>query len=302
MHDSLSPIPNAIAVREGLPRPNWDVIASWIDANVRADALNETWTQIARDWLTRLAESLPGHYTSHESANCLLLATDDSLGERVLNSSERARRIILKTLSGVASDEGHGKHVALLFADVDSYYDYVTDFYPAEGEFALSGGIFLDGGYGHFALCPSYDDDYERVVAHELNHALLRHLELPLWLNEGVTQEIEDIVMDSSHFMVDREIVQRHRSYWNSTTINSFWSGASFLSPDDGQELSYHLARVIFRNLMADYPRAVNKILNTANFSDAGNGAFVNTCNVSLADRVAQFLGEGDWAPRNNYT
>ncbi|QDV27574.1 hypothetical protein [Aureliella helgolandensis] len=301
MDDSLSPIPDAIDVRESLPRPKWEVIASWIESNVESTSLDDSWTQIARDWLARLTQSLPSGYTVLESPEFLLLASDESLGTRLLRYSERARRTILKTLDGVASDEGHGKHVVLLFGDVDSYYDYVTDFYPDEGEFALSGGMFLDVGYGHFAVCPAYGDDYERVIAHELNHALLRHLPLPLWLNEGVTQVMEDVVQDSSYFMVDHEILRRHRAYWNAETIDMFWSGDSFFSPDDGQELSYHLSQVLFRNLMSDYPKAVNAILYNATFVDAGNAAFVASCKMPLASRVAQFLGNGPWAPRDNY-
>lgn len=301
MEDSLTPIPDAVVIRESLPRPDWDVIASWVESHGEPDSLDETWTQIARDWLARLGQSLPLDYTVLESPEFLLLAADQSLGTRILNSSERARRIILKTLDGVASDQGYGKHVVLLFADTDSYYDYVTDFYPDEGEFALSGGMFLDVGYGHFAVCPAYGDDYERVIAHELNHALLRHLPLPLWLNEGVTQVMEDVVLDSSYFMVDHEILGRHRAYWNAKTIDMFWSGDSFYSPDDGQELSYHLSQVLFRNLMSDHPKSVNDILNNADFVNAGNAAFVDSCNVTLVERVSQFLGDGPWAPRSNY-
>lgn len=301
MEDLLSKIPDAIDVRESLPRPKWDTIANWIESQTEPDSFDEVWTQIARDWLIRLSRSLPNEYALYESPEFLLLAIDESCGQRVLNRSERARDIILKTLSGVASDEGFGKHVILLFADINSYYDYVTDFYPDEGEFGLSGGMFVNAGYGHFAICPGHFNDYERVIAHELNHALLRHLPLPLWLNEGVTQVMEDVVTDSSYFSVDREIRQRHLDYWDAETIDMFWSGDSFYSPDDGQELSYHLSQVLFRNLMADYPTAVNDILNNATFVDAGNAAFVDACNESLAERVSQFLGDGPWAPRKNY-
>ena len=42
--------------------------------------------------------------------------------------------------------------------------------------------------------------------------------------------------------------------------------------------------------------------LNTANFVDAGNSALHDACDVSLGDRVAQFLGDGDWAPHADYT
>ncbi|WP_442509865.1 hypothetical protein SH528x_001465 [Novipirellula sp. SH528] len=301
MEDLLSPIPDAIEIRESLPRPNWDTIAAWVESNVDAAAFDDTWTLIARHWLNRLAHSLPSGYAVHESPEFLLLAADPTFAKRVLARCERALQIILERLDGVASNEGFGKHVVLLFAGTESYYDYVADFYPAEGEFALSGGMFLDVGYGHFAICPACGDDYERTIAHELNHALLRHLPLPLWLNEGVTQFMEDCVLEASYFMVDHEIVRRHRSYWNDETIHMFWTGDSFYCPDDGQELSYHLSQVLFRNLMFDYPKNVNDILNTANYADAGNAAFINACNVSLADRVAQFLGPGSWAPRSDY-
>ncbi|MCC9644700.1 hypothetical protein LOC71_20700 [Rhodopirellula sp. JC740] len=301
MSNLLLQIPDAVDVRDGLPRPNWDVIHAWSETNVDSRSLNDTWTRIARDWLKLLADALPHDYTVRESSEFLLLATDVPLGERILAFSEHARRVILEKLDGVASDEGHGKHVILLLGDDDAYYDYVTDFYPDEGEFGLSGGMFLSAGYGHFVICPSSAVEYERVIAHELNHALLSHLPLPLWLNEGVTQVIEDIVVDSSYFMVDHEILQRHRAYWNLQTINSFWSGESFSFPDEGQELSYGLAQVLFRNLMSDFPEVVKDILNNASYVDAGNSAFLQFCNVSIADRAAQFLGNGDWTARGNY-
>ena len=302
MEDFFSPIPGAITIRESLPRPNWDVIAAWVDNHLQEAMLDETWTQIARDWLSRLSHSLRNSYALHESSNFLILAANARLAERVLHNSERARHTILDTLAGVASDQGFGKHVILLFADLDSYYDYVADSYPDEGAFALSGGMFFDVGYGHFAICPTAGEDYERVIAHELNHALLRHLPLPLWLNEGVTQVMEDVVLKSSRFTVDHETRRRHLNYWNGDTIHSFWSGESYYFPDDGQELSYHLSQVLFRNLMSDYPKMVKDILKSANFADAGNAAIINHCSVSLKNRASQFLGDGPWAPKSHYT
>ena len=301
MEDSLGAIPDAIEFRESLPHPKWDVIATWIEDHVEAAMRDDIWTQIARDWLSRFCRSLPTGYALHESPEFLLLAADEPLARRLLRRSERARRIILDTLDGVASDQGYGKLVVLLFADVDSYYDYVLEFYPEEGEFAASSGIFLDEGYSHFAVCPTVSDEYERIIAHELNHALLRHLPLPLWLNEGVTQVMEDVVMESSDFMIDHEIRGCHREFWNAETIHLFWSGDSFYFPDGVQEFSYHLAEVLFRNLMSDHPKEVKNILNNANFADAGNAAFIDNCNESLSDRVSQFLGDGPWAPRSDY-
>jgi hypothetical protein len=299
---SLASIPSALETRIGLPRPNWPTIFDWVENNVAREDMDRAWTQLAGDWLDALIASLPSGYGRTESPEFILLASGDArAARRILGWCESARRIILDTLSGVARADGYGKHVVLAFRDPETYYDYVADFYPDEGEFGLSGGMFLDHGYGHFVMCPAQCGDLDRTIAHELNHALLRHLPLPPWLNEGVTQVIEDLVVGGSTFMVDHEMRRRHRAYWNADTIDSFWSGTSFYSPDDGQELSYHLAQILFRNLMSDYPQKIHDFLNSANFADAGNAALVKLCGVSLDDRVKQFLGNGDWGPRSDY-
>lgn len=303
MQVSLTSIPNALENRDGLPRPNWSAIFDWVESNIADAALNDAWTQLASDWLDAMIEALPAGYSRQESPEFMLLSNGDApSGDRILQWCEDSRRTILEALAGVARDEGYGKHVVFAFGDRDTYYDYITDFYPDEGEFAFSGGIFLDRGYGHFAMCMAYGSEHDRTIAHELNHALLRHLPLPLWLNEGVTQLIEDVVVGTSYFMVDQETLQRHRAYWNRDSIHSFWSGDSFHSPDEGQELSYHLSRILFRNLMSDFPQhRIADYLNAANLADAGNKALIEVCGVSLYDRVVQFLGDGDWSPRADY-
>ncbi|MCA9135490.1 MAG: hypothetical protein KDB00_01990 [Planctomycetales bacterium] len=298
----LQSIPGAIKPGERFDQPDWDVIADWVSRNSDHDKADRIWTELAVQWIDSLITQLPGGYSRFESTEFLLLANcDPRRAKRLLDCCEYSRRTILELLDGVARDVGFGKHVVFAFPDIDTYYDYISDFYPEEGEFGLSAGIFLNRGYGHFAICMAYGNENDRIIAHELNHALVRHLPLPLWLNEGVTQVIEDSVVGSSHFFVNAEIVRRHRDYWDRDSIHYFWSGESFQFADDGQELSYHLAQVLFRNLMSDYRRKVNDFLNTANYLDSGNGALIQTCGVSLADRVTQFLGDGPWAPRSNY-
>ena len=300
MQNKLSSIPNAVAIRDGLPRPDWSVVAEWVGAHVAEADLDDAWTTLAGDWMGILASALPAGYRRSESDEFMLLMRGDArAAERILGWCEHARQVILDTLPDVARDDGFGKLVVLAFDSDEHYYDYIADFYPDEGEFGLSGGIFMAQGYGHFAFRVYSSGAHDRVIAHELNHALLRHLPLPLWLNEGVTQVMEDLVVGNSYFMVDREILRRHSEYWNETTIHEFWSGDSFDSPDDGQELSYHLAQVIVRNLMSDYPKQLLDFLLTATHEDAGNAALVQTCGVSLGERVAQFLGPGCWSPRS---
>lgn len=299
----LSAIPRAIEKGGRFIKPNWEAVHEWVDGNVPTDQRNAIWTRLAGEWLEALRKTLGDEYAIAESDEFMLVGrTDARLTNRILSSSEHAKRTILKTLPDVARDEGYGKHVVLAFSDMESYYDYISDFYSEEGEFGLSCGVFLDEGYGHFAICLAYGDDYERTIAHELNHNLLRHLPLPLWVNEGVTQVMEDMVLGGSYFSTNHEIVRRHRAYWNPETINAFWSGESFSSPDDGQELSYHLSQVLFRNLMSDFPKHISPFLNSAHYADAGDQALQQFCKTSLADRVEQFLGKGTWAPANSYS
>lgn len=301
MESLLTVIPGAIELRNSLPRPDWEVITSWVESNTVFSARNEIWTEIANDWMRHLQDTLPPGYAVHESSEFILLGKDAATSKQILKWCENARKTILDALDGVAVDEGYGKHVVLLFSNIDTYYDYISDFYPDEGEFALSGGMFFNTGYGHFAICPTSGYDYERPVSHELTHVLLRHLPLPLWLDEGVSQFMEDVVTGASHFRIDHEGRQRHQAYWNGDTIHSFWSGDSFFSAGEEQWLSYELSQVLFRNLLSDYPGTMKEILQTASSIDAGNAAIVKVCKKSLDDRASQFLGKGTWSPRSNY-
>ena len=56
---------------------------------------------------------------------------------------ESTLKKILSTLKGIASDEGYGKYVVIVFMDIDDYYAYMTYFYPDDGEFGLRSCKFI---------------------------------------------------------------------------------------------------------------------------------------------------------------
>ncbi len=252
-------------------------------------------------WLELLAEALPVRYSIEQSEEFYILSADDSsTNNRMLQWCEAIRKKILTTLKDVACDEGYGKHIVLVFHNWETYYDYVTDFYPDSGEFAPSGGMFINHGYSHFAICTQGNYQVERTIAHELTHTMLRHLPLPLWVDEGITQILEGIILDRSYFNINSALAQQHRCYWNAESIQQFWMGDSFSFSGEGCHLSYSLAEVLMRNLMTDFPSKISDFLNAANDKDAGNQALLNTCGISLKESVTQFLGEGNWTPRKN--
>ena len=295
----FSDIDGAFEVRAGFPRPNWNVIVEW--AETLRDDVNrhELWTEIAAYWLSKLADTLKNDYAIWESQDFMLLCSREKAEcERLIRYCEKARKQVLGLLGEIASDGGFGKLVVLLFHDAETYFDYVSDMYPDEGEFGGSGGMFIRDGYSHIVILAGRVSEPETAIAHELSHCFLAHLDLPLWLDEGVTQLAELEVAGRVYVEATRELAMQHRSWWNSDTIQDFWRGGSFSAPDDRQELSYSLAKTLTNRLMDQFPDSFEEFVKTASVADAGDAALWKACCRSLSQCVSEVLGNQDWSPR----
>jgi hypothetical protein len=300
---ALEQIPGAVEVRIGMPRVDWQVVWAWIENHVPEERQISAWEEFGRGWLELLRDALGGNYVVEESEHFMLLGDGATpTNELVVSWCEHYRHRILQILAGVETNDPSAKRPILLFHDRAAYLDYIMDLYPVEGEFADSGGMFVGYGLPHVALWGFDSATLERTIAHELTHAAMADLPLPLWLNEGVTRVVEDVLLDQSHFWMNGEIAREHKVYWNSETIQAFWSGESFHAPGDVQRLSYSLAEVIVRNLASDHPGKLPALLNTADACDAGERALQDVCKTTLAKRVAQFLGPGEWGMKAEET
>lgn len=283
---------------DNFPRPDWDAIYASVDENYKDIEQHELWCNIARTWVDKLKEKLPDEYSIHESDNFILLTSENNNYVTKFNTYlEKSLKAILKTLPNIASDEGYGKYIVLIFDDIDDYYAYMSYFYPEEGEFGQSSGVYLNEGYGHFAF--PYQDlmNAEPIAAHELTHALLAHLPIPLWLNEGLAVNIEDHLTGFNSFRMDKEMVERHLVFWGEDEVQEFWSGDSFDRIDEGQELSYHLAQFAVQFLSQDYGN-FQKFVNSAHHSDAGESAAHEFFEGSLSGLLTNLLGDYDWSPK----
>ncbi len=90
-----------------------------------------------------------------------------------------------------------------------------------------------------------------------------------------------------------------HLAFWNAETMQEFWSGQSFFRTDDGNLLSYELARIMVGHLAGDW-NSFARFLAKANWEDAGVKAAQEELDVCLASMACAFLelpASGEWVP-----
>ncbi|MEG1680814.1 MAG: hypothetical protein RR326_12020, partial [Stenotrophomonas sp.] len=227
-----------------LPIADWERIDEDAPTLMDAEAVHIHRTSAAKEWLEALNHQLGEHYRITESTDFLLLSNlMDRPGEVFLASCQRLLSRINRSLGELAVAQNQGKHVVMVFADEEDYYAYVSHYYPDGGEYAMSSGMFIKAGYGHFVMPLEILDSMEPVIAHELTHCLLQHLPIPAWLNEGLAVNTEHtlyphLAAPGAQMYFPHEIAAQHAAYWNEESIQAFWSGKSFLAADDGNRLS----------------------------------------------------------------
>jgi hypothetical protein len=293
---------------EGLPRPQWDLLTAWVEARVAPDDRAAAWTDISRQWLEKLGPALGGDYHIGESDHFLLLTPlGEKAADQLLHFAERCRRDLLAAWPGVAAFRAEGKQVVLSLHDVETYYTYLSVFYP-EGKYGGSGGAHVRDGRSQLVLHGPNNDRLAGPLAHELTHASLTHLSLPVWVEEGMTQQFERAAAGRPAFTVDSEEARRHKRFWKKHGLDLFWHGKGFHRPDKGQKLSYQLAEILHQLLVEEHrprwfgldkapQRRFFAFLRGAKRSDGGAAAARTHLRRELGDLAARFLGPGDWSP-----
>jgi len=281
------------------PIPDWEKL----DAPVQGEKsdLDEFWSSAAYTWLQALAERLGGGYSIAESDQFMVLgALSERQRELALEYAEKTRRRVLHVLDGIAADEGFGKFVMMVFRDFETYYEYVSNYYDdslVAEEYAFSSGMYINHGYGHFVFVEEDMDRVEPVIAHELTHALLAHLPLPAWVNEGIAVNTERrLCPRSTSGLIASELQEQFSRFWAAETIQEFWSGKAWLRPDEGNQLSYELATTFVTLAAKDDWQKFSAFVNAANVDDAADSAAREHLGFSVADLAEAVLGPGDWS------
>jgi hypothetical protein len=279
-----------------------------IEADPDADMRQEAWCSVGRQWLSLLASALGSSYATTESDHFQVLApTADGYVGSLIQHADRCRARLFTALPGVADLESPGKQILITLRNQEDYYRYVSRFH-AEGEYGGSGGMHIREGYPHIVAWGKHHWMVESTLAHELTHAVLHHLFLPQWLEEGLAQMFEHDLTGRMLLSVDAEMAAEHKLYWGEHGLDEFWNGIGFSRPEPTQKLSYQLAEILVRLLVADGrprwfgwvkepQRRLFSFLRDASESDCGDVACRLHLGFGVGDLAARFLGSGKWAP-----
>ncbi len=282
-----------LALINGLfPVMDWSAADEWL-----ASIPDEASRRIAREdcqraWLLHLRDALGPHFSLHESERAFVLS---SLEPAVVEATARyvatARSRVSRVLGALAKFPEGQKSIVVVFDHEEDYYHYVAGYYPGDGEFAFSSGMFIDAGCPHFVVRRGDLNAVEPVIAHELAHGALAHLRLPLWLDEGLAVNTEHkVAVASRPAQTPAQLHAMHLRFWGDEEIQQFWTGESFRRADDGNQLSYDLARIMVEQMARSWA-PFEAFVQNASREDAGAAAAREHLDVRLGAFVCALMG-----------
>lgn len=289
---------------QDLPQLDWPALDAWAHGDSgdrRPEDIAQALNQGRRAWLLHLRDALGQHMHLHEGADCFILSPlDRSVARATARYVTTTRQRIERLLAGMAHFPVAEKCILLVLDDEDTYYHYVAQFYGEDGEFARSGGMFIHFGCPHFVVVAADLAAIEPVIAHEMTHNALAHLQLPTWLDEGLAVNTERRLKGAPPAQYTAaQLHHMHQRFWTPERMQEFWAGTSFQRTDDGNLLSYELARILVDHMARDWA-AFTAFVNAAQRADAGAQAASDALAVDLGRSVGALLDIGDayaWAP-----
>lgn len=284
-----------LGMSNGVPLLDWDAAATVTGEDVAALA------RVRRAWLLHLRDALGQDFRLRESDEAIVLSSlDHATTDAILRFVATTRARLVRLLQDVAGFAPAEKSIVVVMDDEDSYYRYIANHYAEDGEFGFSGGVFLAHGCPHFVVKRGEFRTLEPVIAHEMTHSALAHLDLPLWIDEGLAVNTEHrLVGAGAATHTAHALHAKHVAFWNADRIQEFWSGRSFHRSDDGQMLSYELARILVRELSRDWA-SFAAFARAAEREDAGHAAAERLLGVDLVASVCAIFDKAPdarWVP-----
>lgn len=292
-------LPQFLVQHENMPLLDGQQLVTWLHANVAGEFHTPVLDDAKRAWLLHVRDALGENFQITESKTALLLSSlNPNTARTTANFMGNALEQVLGALDGLAQAPQRGKDILIVFEDAESYYRYLSFYYPDAAARGLSRGMYLRAGVGHFVVVKADLYAIQSMMVHEVTRNCLVHLPLPLWLNMGIAVNTARQLVSNKKSCGGCGSQQLHHmllAYWNESEIQGFWSGASFQRADEGLELSYELARIMVELLAKDWPSFRNFVIS-AYADDAGAAAARAHLDMDLGELICALL-ERDYRP-----
>ena len=275
---------------EGFPYMRWNEAWAWVDP-MPDELLGAALEGCFNAWRLQLRDALGSHYNVTEGEDAVVISSlEPRQAAATVEFMEKTARRIVRVLDGLAQPPAGRDHLIVL-DEPEDYYRFVSRYYPEEGEFAFSGGMHITDGIAGFYVTTKEDPRaIEPTIAHEMTHGFLRHLAIPLWLNEGLAVNTEHRISHPGQPLhTPQEMRAKHLRFWGAAEIQQFWSGRSFQRADEGNALSYDLARVLVEQAASDWPRFA-AFARAADWKDGGAAAAREHYGVGLGEMACALL------------
>ena len=285
---------------ECLPLPDWMSLTEWIES-IDINSHGRAWADAELAWLSCMCRALGETYKLSKFRRSVVLSSLSLREEKsVISFMDSSLKKILQKLGKIAAIPEWGYDILIIFDDENTYYRYISRYYPEEGEFSLTSGLYISHGCGHFVTTKQDIKLIEPVIVHEMTHSCVSYLSIPEWLNEGLAVNIEHSLCGPSCTTDDTlERYNQHRNFWNSDTIQQLWSGSSFKRTDEGSLLSYDLSRILVLQMAKSWDKFEEFVLE-ADYNDSGQKSANEKYGVTLGAVICALLEKeysASWEP-----
>lgn len=283
----FDPAPH-MPVQDNYLRPDWAKLSELVGAMPEEQRYG-AWSTLVRRWLKEQAPLMHETYAVYDSEHFLLMTGLSGQRARLLlEFAEQTWKKILKDLGGAGRDKGDGPLALLHFRGGKRYSGYLAPFGPPDTDWTAHPGCFLHDGYPRVALLGEDQNALERNLPRQLTHAALNHLEMPMWLEEGLT-----IVMQSRFGKSQPpgpEDIQKTAEFWSKVDLQHFWSGYAFTKSGEAYILAWLLAGRILGHYSGE---ALRGFLTGADRKDGGAAAARENLGCTLESLVQGVLEQG---------
>ncbi|HEV3009548.1 MAG TPA: hypothetical protein VGX52_10980, partial [Burkholderiales bacterium] len=168
------PLAEHARAHNGYPLVDWEKVRAWVDGLDPEARRAQAWTACERAWLLHFRDALGAQFRLDEADSAAVVSSlEPNVARATLEFMARTVRRIGAVLAGMVEIAAWGKDILIVFDDEESYYRYVSYYYPDKGEFAFSGGMHLNAGCGHFVTVKNDLRHLEATIVHEMTHACL---------------------------------------------------------------------------------------------------------------------------------